>query len=32
VMDLDRWIKSWKYPDSYFFLGVKKLINDNWKK
>jgi hypothetical protein len=25
-MDLDWGIKSWKYPDSYFRLGVKKLI------
>ncbi len=26
IIDLDWGIKSWKYPDSYFRLGVKKLI------
>jgi hypothetical protein len=31
VMDLDWGIKSWKYPDSYFRLGVKKLITNGVK-
>ena len=25
---LDAGIKSWKFPDTYFWLGIKKLINE----
>lgn len=27
LIELDAGIKSWKYPDTYFRLGIKKLIN-----
>ena len=28
LIELDADIKSWKVPDTYFWLGVKKLINE----
>ncbi|EKD25177.1 MAG: hypothetical protein ACD_80C00111G0014 [uncultured bacterium (gcode 4)] len=28
LIELDTGIKSWKFPDTYFWLGVKKMIND----
>lgn len=27
LIELDAAIKSWKYPDTYFWLGIKNLIN-----
>lgn len=29
LIQIDAGIKSWKYPDSYFWLGVKKSIYEN---
>lgn len=28
LIDLDAGIKSWKFPDTYFRLGIKRLINE----
>lgn len=28
LIQLDAGIKSWKYPDTYFWLGIKNLINE----
>lgn len=28
LIELDAGIKSWKYPDTYFWLGIKNLINE----
>lgn len=28
LIQLDAGIKSWKYPDTYFWLGIKRLINE----
>lgn len=28
LIHLDTGIKSWKYPDTYFWLGIKNLINN----
>lgn len=28
LIELEAAIKSWKVPDTYFWLGIKKLIND----
>ncbi len=29
LIDIDYGIKQWRYPDTYFWLGVKKLITNN---
>jgi len=29
LIQLDAGIKSWRYPDTYFWLGVKQLINES---
>jgi hypothetical protein len=26
LIELDAWIKSWKVPDTYFWLGIKNMI------
>jgi hypothetical protein len=27
LVELDWGIKTWKYPDTYFWLGIKQLLN-----
>lgn len=31
LVDLDAGIKTWKLPDSYFWLWVKKMVYEFWK-
>jgi len=28
LIELDTGIKTWKFPDTYFWLGIKKMINE----
>lgn len=28
LVELDAWIKSWKVPDTYFWLGIKNMIHE----
>jgi hypothetical protein len=28
LIQLDAGIRSWKFPDTYFWLGIKRLINE----